>query len=116
MPLRLYMDESVARPVTVALRGQDVDVLSVQADGLTGFPDEEVLERATELGRVIFTQDDDFLLHGAERQRSGQRFPGIVYAHQTRVTIGQCIEDLLLMAQAMEPDEMVNRIEYLPLR
>lgn len=116
MGLRLYMDESVSRPITVALRRQNVDVLTVQADGLTGMADEDVLNRATDLGRVIFTQDDDFLLHGAERQRSGRPFGGIVYAHQTRVSIGQCIEDLLLLAQVMEPADMESRIEYLPLR
>lgn len=116
MPLRLYMDENVSRPITVALRRQEVDVLTVQTDGLTSTSDPQVLARATELGRVLFTQDDDFLVHGAECQRTGQHFAGIIYAHQTRVTIGQSIKDLLLMAQVMDPSQMENRIEHLPLR
>jgi hypothetical protein len=31
------------------------------------------------------------------------------------MTIGRCIQDLELIAKASEPDEMANRVEYLPL-
>ena len=58
----------------------------------------------------------DFLIEGARRQRQAEEFAGIVYAHQLRVTIGQCVQDLELMAKAYESDDMVNRIEHLPLR
>ena len=45
-----------------------------------------------------------------------QGFPsGIVYAHQLRITIGQLVDDLELLAKATEPEEWNGRIEYLPL-
>jgi len=42
-------------------------------------------------------------------------FSGIIYAHQLRITIGQMVEDLELIATATSPKEWRERIEYLPL-
>jgi predicted nuclease of predicted toxin-antitoxin system len=56
MTLMLYMDEHVPRAVTVALRLRQIDVITVQEDGLTGSRDPQVLDRATELGRILFTR------------------------------------------------------------
>ena len=44
----------------------------------------------------------------------GIPFAGVIYAHQLRITIGRCVKDLELIAKAGEPEEMVNRVEYLP--
>jgi predicted nuclease of predicted toxin-antitoxin system len=55
------MDEHVPRAISVGLRLRGVDVLTAQEDGLRNTPDADLLDRATALGRVIFTQDDDFL-------------------------------------------------------
>ncbi len=58
MTVRFYMDEHVSRAVTVGLRRRGLDVLTVQEDGRTGASDPAVLDRATELGRVLFSQDE----------------------------------------------------------
>ncbi len=42
-------------------------------------------------------------------------FAGVVYAHQLRVSIGQCAADLELIAKATDPDEWTNRVMFLPL-
>jgi len=78
--------------------------------------DPDLLNRATSLERVLFTRDEDLLAEGVRRQRSGEPFAGIIYAHQLRVTIGQCVHDLELMAKVCEPTDLANRIEYLPLK
>ncbi|NET55858.1 MAG: hypothetical protein F6K47_06715 [Symploca sp. SIO2E6] len=54
-------DENVHGAITAGLRLRDVDVLTVQEDKRAGFADTLVLNRATELGRVVFSQDKDFL-------------------------------------------------------
>ena len=59
MSLSFYMDENVYWGMTDGLRIRGVDVLTAQADGRTGFPDPAILDRATELERVLFSQDDD---------------------------------------------------------
>jgi hypothetical protein len=74
-----------------------------------------VLDRATTLGRVIFTQDADFLVEAHYRQLTGVTFAGVVYAHQTHVSIGDCVRDLEILAVFYDPLEMMDRVEYLPL-
>jgi predicted nuclease of predicted toxin-antitoxin system len=110
------MNANVRRAVTEGLRLCGVDVLTAQEDGTDQMPDPELLDRATALGRVLFTHDKDLLREAASRQQSGNPFAGVVYAHQLSVTIGQCVNDLELIAQAGEPDEFANRVEYLPLK
>jgi predicted nuclease of predicted toxin-antitoxin system len=89
-------------------------VLTAQDDGAAEYEDPELLDRSTVLGRVLFTQDDDLLREAKRRQQVGETFAGVVYAHQLNVSVGQCIADLTLIAQASEPAEWVNRTEYLP--
>ena len=78
--------------------------------------DSTLLDRASELGRVLFTQDDDLLAEATKRQREGTRFLGVVYVHQLRTSIGTCVQDLELIAKAGEPEDIENRLEFLPLK
>jgi predicted nuclease of predicted toxin-antitoxin system len=93
-----------------------VNVLTAQEDGAARLPDPELLDRATELDRVLFTQDDDLLREATRRQAAGESFAGIVYAHQLKVTIGQCVQDLALVAEAGEPTDLANAVEFLPFK
>lgn len=115
MSVPLYMDEHVASDITRGLRERGVDVLTVQEDGREGEADPQLLDRATELGRVVFTRDTDFLRKASRRQRSGESFCGVVYGHQLRVSIGECVADLELLAKACEPEEFENQVQYLPI-
>jgi hypothetical protein len=115
MAVGLYLDEHVPRAITAGLRSRGVDVLTVQEDGRAAAPDPEILDRAAELGRVVFTRDDDFLIEGAKRWESGAAFAGIVFAAQLEVTIGKCVADLELIAQLASLEEMQSQIVYLPL-
>jgi hypothetical protein len=42
-------------------------------------------------------------------------FSGVLYAHQRQITIGDCVRDLQLIAEAADPEDLANRVEYLPL-
>jgi hypothetical protein len=97
------------------LRLRSIDVLTAQEDGAAEMDDDRLLQRATELGRVLVSQDEDLLRDGARLVEDGKPFSGIIYAHQLRVTIGQMVEDLELIAIATSKDEWIGRIEYLPL-
>jgi hypothetical protein len=91
-------------------------VLTAQEDNSRELEDAALLDRATALDRILFTRDDDLLREGALRQKRGESFAGIIYAHQLDVSIGQCIIDLELVAKASDSDEWISRIEYLPLK
>ena len=88
-----------------------MDVLTAQEDGSRELEDAALLDRATTLVRTMFTQDDDLLREGALRQRRGESFSGIIYAHQLDVSIGQCVIDLELVAKASDSDEWISRLE-----
>jgi len=111
----LYMDVHVPAAITRGLLLRGVDVLTAQIDGTTELEDPELLDRATELGRVLFSQDEDLLVEATRRQRSGQPFASLVYAHQLGVMIGTAIRDLHLLAEGGEMEDFFNRIEFLPL-
>ena len=115
MTIAFYMDHHVPSAVTRGLRLLGIDVLTAQDDNAHQLSDPELLDRATQLGRILFTQDDDFLAEAHHRQERNIPFIGIVYAHQLRVPIGVCIRDLELIANVVKIEELENRVEYLPL-
>ena len=84
MSIVLYMDHHVPRAVTVERRLRGVDVLTAYEDGASRLDDSKLLDRAHELQRVLFTQDDDLLAEATKRQREGIPFCGVIYAHQRR--------------------------------
>ncbi len=116
MSLALYMDVHVPSALTDGLRLRGVDVLTAQEDGTRRLPDPQLLDRATALGRLLFTEDDDLLREAKKRLQSGQPFAGVLYVHQQKLVIGSCINDLELIALASEPAEWLNRVGYLPLK
>jgi hypothetical protein len=109
------MDEHIHRAITVGLRQRNVDVLTVQEDGRSGFPDAVLLDRAMELQRVMFSQDQDFLIEAQRRQAEGIHFAGVVFARQSQVDIGTCVSDLELIAKASDIEDFADWVQYLPL-
>jgi len=106
--IRFYTDEHVAKAVVKGLRQRGVDVLTVPEAGMMGASDEQHLALARREGRVVFTQDDDFLrLHAA-----GADHAGIVYAPQ-QTSIGEIVYGLMLVCQVMDAEDMRGQVEYL---
>ena len=106
--IRFYLDEQVARAVALGLRRRGIDILTVQEAGLAGESDLRHLALATAQGRVIFTQNADFLRLHAQ----GVSHAGIVYAHR-RMPVGDVIQGLVLISKILVPDEMRNHVEFL---
>lgn len=115
MSVAFYVDEHVHRAIAVGLRLHGVDVLTAQENGRRNTPDDVLLDRATELERILFSQDEDLLAEAKRRQEEGIPFTGVIYAHQLRVTIGQCVRDLEFLAKAADPEDLADRVEYLLL-
>ena len=109
------MDQHVPRAITIGLRLRGIDVITTYEDNASELDDSSLLDRAGALGRVLFSQDDDLLAEAVKRQRAGIPFSGLVYAHQMRASIGECIRDLELISKAAEPDELMNFIQFIPM-
>ncbi len=106
--VNFYLDEHVPRAVASGLRRRGVDVLTLQEAGMLGAEDEAHLVLATQQGRVIFTQDADFLrLHA-----TGIEHAGIVYVPQ-HTPVGYILRGLMLIYEVLEPEDMKNRLEFL---
>ncbi|MBI4605047.1 MAG: DUF5615 family PIN-like protein [Planctomycetes bacterium] len=116
MSVKVYFDVHVPKAIARELRRRGVDVLTAQEDGAARLPDPQLLDRATSLDRVLFSRDEDLLREATQRQRAGVPFAGVVYAHQLRVTIGQCVRDLELIALAGVPEDLRSQVLHLPLR
>ena len=106
--IQYYTDEHVAKAVARGLRRRGVDVLTCPEAGMLTAPDDDHLQLAMDQGRVIFTQDEDFLRVHAE----GREHPGIVYAPQ-HTPVGKIVTGLMLIYQVLTPEEMRNQLEYL---
>lgn len=79
MSIGLSFDHNAPDPVAFGLRRLGIDVLLAREDGAAQFMDERMLVRASVLGRVLFTHDDDFLVIVADWQRNNREFVGVAY-------------------------------------
>ncbi len=107
--IRFHLDENCTGAIATGLRRHGIDVTTTPEAGLLGASDEEQIAYAQPLGRVVFTQDGDFLgIH-----RSGVIHPGIAYCPKDSRTVGQIVDALVLIWNVCEPDEMVNQVEFI---
>ena len=107
--IRFHLDENCAGAIAAGLRRRGIDVTTTSEAGLLGAIDLEHVDDAMPRGRVIFTQDGDFLgIHGA-----GIQHPGIAYCPKDTRSIGEIIDSLTLIWEICEPEEMVNQVEYI---
>ncbi|BAY40804.1 hypothetical protein NIES2111_51940 [Nostoc sp. NIES-2111] len=116
MAIALYMDVHIPQAITSQLRRRGVDVLTAAEDEAQELPDDKLLERVTELKRVLFTQDIRFRVLAETWQIQGKEFSGLIFGHQLGGTVGQFVKDLELIAKASEIDEWMNVVEYIPFK
>ena len=114
MPVALYMDVHVPLAIPEQQRRRGVDVLTAIEDGFDRKLDDEVLERAGHLGRVVFTQDIRFKALADDWQRQGRSFAGLLFGHQMGPTIERYVVDLELIAFASDTAEWQNAVGHLP--
>jgi predicted nuclease of predicted toxin-antitoxin system len=106
--IRFHLDEHVAHAVADGLRLIGVDATTTTDAALVGAPDVQQLAFTVAAGRVLFTEDRDFLGLAAAHQHCG-----IAYCDQNARSIGQIVRGLQLIWEVYEPAEMHNRIEFL---
>ena len=116
MALPVYMDVHVPAAITWGLRRHGIDVLTSQEDGTRRAADEVLLERATQLGRILFSQDTDLLAISQSWQSTGREFGGLFFAHQEGASIGRLIEDIEMLVTCAAREELANTVTYLPLK
>ena len=96
--IRFHLDQHVANAVARGLRLRGIDVTTTHEAGLQDAEDLDHIVYALTEGRVIFTQDDDFLRH----HHAGVEHAGIVYSKQGSRTIGAIVRYLKLMHDCLD--------------
>ena len=107
--IRFHLDENANNAIADGLRRRGIDVTISSQANLISASDEEQLAFAHSQGRVLFTQDRDFLgLH-----YSGVNHSGIVYAIKGSYTTGEILRGLILIWEVLTPKDIVGNLEYL---
>jgi hypothetical protein len=115
MVVGLYFDVHVDRAIAAQLRLRQVDVLTAQDDNVDRLTDEQLLERAIQLGRPIVTHDIRFKAMAELWQAQNRPFFGLIFGHPMKISIGQFVRDLELIALATDPPDWASTILRLPL-
>jgi predicted nuclease of predicted toxin-antitoxin system len=116
--LRFATDENFDHTILRGLlrKQPDLNIITIQSAGLSGSTDAQVLEWAVKQQRILLTHDVSTIARYAiERIRDGKPMSGVVEVG-SNVTIGNAIDDILLLAECALPEELNNMIVHLPLR
>jgi hypothetical protein len=114
MSVPFYFDHNMPRVIAAVLRDRGIDVLTARDDGHEFRPDDQLLQRANYLGRIVVTQDHDFLEITHAWQSAGRPFAGVVFSHAMRVSIGTLINDLEMVARVVTAEEFANTVVWIP--
>jgi hypothetical protein len=115
MPHSILLDVHVPIAVAESLRRRGIDVTTAQEEGIALLDDESLLAQATMQGRVLATQDADFLEIISRWRAIGRDSGGVIFARQG-ISIGILIEGLELCLYGLSGDELRNQVVFLPLR
>jgi len=107
-PVRFHLDEHMDPDIALALRRHGIDITTTVEAGLRTREDARQLEFIRENGRVIVTDDSDFLRVAA----ATSDHPGVVFCRRTRHSLGDIIRFLILIHDVCSAEEMVGRVEY----
>ena len=102
--VRFYIDENLSPEIVTQLRLYGIDVIR----GPLGADDPVHLERATAMGRVVCTSDDDFIKLAAR----GMEHAGIIWGEQADHSIGDWVKYLRMVNEVQSAEEMINTINY----
>lgn len=107
--LRFYFDEGVELAVSQQLRIAGIDAVSAHSLGHLGWSDQQHLDEATRLQRVLCTYDTDFLRMATEDLTHF----GIVYAPQSKATIGAWIRELRTLHATYAAEMLIGQVVFL---
>jgi len=105
--IKIYADESINIAIIQGLKRRGVKAFSAKELGKLGLTDIEQLEIAIQQQAVILTNDADFMRISAHKNHTG-----IIYVHQDKLTIGECIQKLKIITETRTQEQMKNQIIF----
>lgn len=117
--LKFYTDTHIAKAVALQLRNRSVDIIRCEEVDMAEAEDFEHLEYATREGRVIITNDEDFLALDATWREQGKTHAGIMHCRsQGEIAIGiivkKCIaiNERIISGQGTVEKDIANQVIY----
>ncbi len=120
--LKFYTDTHIAKAVAAQLRARGVDIVRCEEVGMAEASDFEHLEYATREGRVMITNDQDFLILVNHWSAQGRNHNGIMFCEnevQGTIAIGIIIKECLFYHEMIDggagtiEDDIVNHVLYI---
>ena len=105
----LYFDENMPEAAAIQLSDQGIDFLTTQEAERCGTSDLEQLRFATKQGRVICSQDKDFLILA----RTHPLHSGIAFIPFRSREIGALVKGLRDLHRNETAESMKNRLVYI---
>ncbi len=115
--MRLLADENFNGDVLRGLLRVEpkLDIVRVQDTEVYQATDPVVLAYAAQENRILLTHDVRTMTKYAyDRVRVGQSMPGVIELN-IDLSIGQAIEEILIVLLTSQPHELANRIIFVPL-
>jgi hypothetical protein len=119
MTLKYLMDENVDPTYTTQLRRLKPNFFVLAVGELTAPPrgtlDSEILGWCEEPDFILVTNNRKSMpVHLNDRLNQGHHIPGILVLN-AKLSVGENLEELILIADASFEDEYQDRIDFLPL-
>jgi predicted nuclease of predicted toxin-antitoxin system len=115
--MRLLADENFHGDVLDGLKKAEptLDIVRVQDTEIYQAADPVVLEWAAHENRILLTHDVKTMTkHAYDRIRAGQPMPGVIEV-RNKLSIGDTIEQVLIVLLTSKPGELADNIIYVPL-
>jgi uncharacterized protein DUF5615 len=113
---RFLADHDLNEHIVVGALRQEpaMEFVRVRELGMSGRPDEEILEHADREGWLVVSHDVNTMPAAAyARLAGGRSFPGLFMVHQ-RTPIGPIVENLVLIWATSELEEWKDQVVFLP--
>jgi predicted nucleic acid-binding protein len=107
--LGFYLDENVDPEIAAQLNRHGLNAITVQELQLRGERDESHLQLAAQMGRVLVTHDQDFLVLNAE----GSEHSGIAYMPHQHSTIGAWVRGLRDLHARISAEEAKGQVFFI---
>lgn len=115
--IRLLTDENFDQRIIRGLlaRLARLDCVSVQSIGMAGSTDDQILDYAAKVGRVVVTHDVQTVpAHAVYRLRANLLSCGVIVVPNS-LGIGKTIDDLEVLIRCTNEADLLNVIYFLPI-
>lgn len=105
----IQCDEHIPYAVVRGLKAKGIEAVSIHEENISSISDAHLLDYCTQKGRIILTNDSDFLKLAKTKSHSG-----IVYLLSQYTTVGDIIRAIVRLIDTYSTEDFSDAIFYIP--